>query len=163
MNWASWKLPLIETAKVVLCALLAGFLLWQLADGKQSSTPFAEIQQAVLDAAPLDGMQKADNRMLKRLYGLDPAGLEGCLLYYPSTNMGAEELLLIQLSDPSQQDSVRAAVEARLATQKNSFDGYGVEQMDLLEHCVLEVRGNYILFAVGARASEIHAAFLDAL
>ena len=78
--------------------------------------------------------------------------------------MGAEELLIVKLSDMSQQDSVRAAAEKRLATQKTSFEGYGVEQFDLLtNHSILEVRGNYILFVVHNSCDDALKAFLKAL
>ena len=56
--------------------------------------------------------------MVKRLYGLNPSDFDGCLLYYPQTNMEAEELLLLKLRDTSQQEAVRAAVEARLETRR---------------------------------------------
>ena len=54
-------------------------------------------------------------------------------------------------------------MEARLAAQRSSFDGYGVEQMELLSRCVVEIRGNYVLFVVGADAQTVRQAFLDAL
>ncbi len=76
---------------------------------------------------------------------------------------GAEELLLVRLRSTAQQDAVSAAVEARLAAQRSSFDGYGVEQMELLSRCVVEIRGNYVLFVVGADAQAVRQAFLDAL
>ena len=78
--------------------------------------------------------------------------------------MGAEELLIVKLSDMSQQDSVRAAAEKRLATQKTTFEGYCGEQCDLLtNHSILEVRGNYILFVVHNSCDDALKAFLKAL
>ena len=101
---------------------------------------------------------------VKRLYGLNPSDFDGCLLYYPQTNMEAEELLLLKLRDTSQQEAVRAAVEARLETQKTSFDGYGLEQYDLLtNHSILDIRGNYVLFVVHKDAAAVQQAFRGAL
>jgi len=112
----------------------------------------------------MSNMAQAENQMIKRLYGLDPTAFEACSLYYPTTNMGAEEILIVKLADMSQQETVRAAAKKRLATQKTTFEGYGVEQFDLLtNHSILEVRGNYILFVVSKNCTEARAAFLDAL
>lgn len=163
MRWAGWKIPLLEAAKIGLCALLVLLLWTQLGQNRQSATPFEQMQAAVTTAADLSPVQPGDNQMIKRLYGLDPAEFDGCLLYYPNTNMGAEELLLVRLRSTAQQDAVSAAVEARLAAQRSSFDGYGVEQMELLSRCVVEIRGNYVLFVVGADAQTVRQAFLDAL
>ena len=131
---------------------------------KQSAQPFYAVEQAVLASVDRSEMQLADNQMLKRLYGLQPSEFEACMLYYPTTNMGAEELLLIKLSDVGQQQTVTAAIEKRLETQKTSFDGYGVGQYDLLtNHSVIEVQGNYILFVVSEQAEAVRQAFLNAL
>lgn len=78
--------------------------------------------------------------------------------------MEAEELFLVKLKDTAQADDVRAAVEKRLEAQKAVFDGYGVEQYNILcNFSRIEVRGNYILFVVGAQADTAVSAFRSAL
>lgn len=65
---------------------------------------------AVTASIDLSALQEGSVQMVKRLYGLNPSDFDGCLLYYPQTNMEAEELLLLKLRDTSQQEAVRAAV-----------------------------------------------------
>ena len=146
----------------VLCVLALLIVLG--AQNRTSSTPIETVETAVTAAVDLTEMQQGDNQMIKRLYGLQPSDFEACVLYYPTTNMGAEELLIVRLRDVSQQEAVCSAVEQRLETQKASFDGYGVEQYDLLtNHAVLELRGNYVLFVVSPDADGAKQAFLRAL
>lgn len=129
-----------------------------------SDAAFEDVSAAVLEQVDTENMTLAENQMVKRLYGLDPANFEGCVLYYPTTNMMAEEILIVKLSDVSQAEAVQQAMEARLQTQKTTFEGYGVEQFDLLSnYCVLEVRGNYALFVVSKTYTDAYGAFLDAL
>ena len=124
----------------------------------------AEVEAAVVAEIDMTNMIQGDNKMIKRFYGLDPAAFESCTLYYPTTNMMAEELLIVKLADVSQQEMVRKAVEARIATQKNTFEGYGVEQFEMLSNnAVVEVRGNYVLFVVNAASAEAQKAFLNAI
>ena len=139
------------------------FLYTQVMQDRVSSASFDDVSRAVLDQLDLDEMQPADAQMIRRLYGFAPSEMDGCTLYYPSTNMGARELLLVKLSDLSQQKAVTAAITARRQTQMNSLEGYGIEQYDLLEHSVLEVQGNYILFVVHEKADAVRQAFLKAL
>lgn len=139
------------------------FLYTQVMQDRVSSAGFDDVSRAVLDQLDLDEMQPADAQMIRRLYGFAPSEMDGCTLYYPSTNMGARELLLVKLSDLSQQKAVTAAITTRRQTQMNSFEGYGIEQYDLLEHSVLEVQGNYILFVVHEKADAVRQAFLKAL
>lgn len=124
----------------------------------------ADVETAVVAHLDMTNMLQGDNKMIKRFYGLDPSLFEACILYYPTTNMMAEELLIIKLSDVSQQETVRSAVEARIATQKNTFEGYGVEQFEMLSnHAVVEIRGNYVLFVVSSSSADVRQAFLDAI
>lgn len=158
------KVKIIELARwlTVLAMLLSLLLLF--AGNPVSSAPFARVCEAVLPQVDTANMQQADNQMVKRLYGLDPAAFEGCVLYYPSTNMDAEELLILKMQDVSQAEEVSAAIQTRLQTQKTSFDGYGVEQTDLLtNYCVVEVRGNYALFVVSKTCDAARTAFLAGL
>ncbi len=163
MSWRSWKLPLIEISKWALLLALLLFLAGQMGQGKQSATSFEDMSAALTANLDQTQMQPADNQMLRRLYGLDPSSYEGILLYYPTTNMGAEELLLVKLADPAQAQTVEAAIQARLRAQKTSFDGYGIEQMALLEDCVIELRGGYVLFLVHPQADALRQVFLDTL
>ena len=136
-----WKI-----AKWILIITLAVVLISGRLANRISSTDFDTMVQAVTEAADLTPMQLADNQMLKRLYGVDGSAFDGVLLYYPTTNMGAEELFLVKMADTSQAQEVQAAMENRLATQKKSFDGYGAEQTAMLEKSIIKVRGNYALF-----------------
>lgn len=129
-----------------------------------SSADIADVEAAVTAEIDMTNMLSGDNKMIKRFYGLDPAQFESIVLYYPTTNMMAEELLVIKLSDTAQAEAVEAAIAARLETQKASFDGYGIEQYDMLtNNAVVEVRGNFVLFVVNAASAQAREAFLGAL
>lgn len=163
MTWTKARIPLLEVSKWLVFVLLALFLYAITAQGRESGTDFSAMTSAVTQAADLTPMQEADGQMVKRLYGLDPNDYEGVLLYYPTTNMGAEELLVIKLRDTTQQEAVTAAIDARMASQMSNFDGYGVGQYEVLEKRITEVRGNYILLVVASDPTPVQQAFLKAL
>lgn len=159
----STKIILLEVLKWLFVAALCVFLYFMLSANRESRAAFSDVQEAVISAADLTTMAEGDNQTFKRLYGLSASDYENVLLYYPTTNMGAEELLLIQLKDISQQQAVKDAIENRLNTQKKSFDGYGVDQYAMLEKAVVEVQGNYILLVVADDPAPVRKAFLGAL
>lgn len=158
------KTGIFEIARWTAAVLALVCLLTMFGSNKISNADPAEVEAAVVAELDMSAMVKADNQMVKRLYGLDPASFEGCVLYYPNTNMMAEELLILKLSDTAQQQSVRAAIEARVETQKTTFDGYGVEQYALLtENCIIDIRGNFVLFVVNADCDAAQKAFAGTL
>jgi hypothetical protein len=158
------KTGIFEISRWTAVVLALVCLLTMFGSNKWSSADPAEVEAAVIAELDMSAMVKADNQMVKRLYGLDPAAFESCILYYPNTNMMAEELLILKLSDTAQQQSVRAAIEARVETQKTTFDGYGVEQYALLtDNCIIDIRGNFVLFVVNADCDAAQKAFAGAL
>lgn len=163
MNSNKMKLPLLEAAKWLCVALLVVFLVMLLSANRISQARFETVQDAVLFRADLTPMTEAGTQMLGRLYGLQADDYAGVMLYTPSTNMGAEELLLIKLSDLDQQETVRSAMEARIASQMDAFEGYGVDQYAMLEKAVVEVQGNYVLLVVAEDPASVQRAFLAAL
>lgn len=148
-----------------LAAAAAVLLLFSMfSQGGISDADCTVVAQAVTESLDMSTMQEGDSRMIRRLYGLDTTEFEACVLWYPKTNMGAEEVFVVKLKDVSQQEAVETAIASRLATQKNSFEGYGVEQYDMLtNNAVVELRGNYVLFVVNPDCAAAVAAFLDAL
>jgi hypothetical protein len=143
---------------------LAAVLFLFASSEKISNADFDSVCAAVEKQLDLTQMQRGSDSVFRRLYSLDSADYDGVMLYWPVSNMDAEELLIIRLKDVSQQDEIRAAVEKRLATQKKSFDGYGAEQYELLtDFSVLDTEGNYVLFVVGRDCDKVEKAFRDAL
>ena len=161
MKAKSW---ILEAARWIAAVAVVVYLFMLFGGNGISSANFEDVSAAVMATVDTSELQQAENRMVKRLYGLEPGSFEGCLLYYPTTNMGAEEVLILKLSDPAQGEQVADAVQQRLQTQRNTFEGYGVEQFDLLtNHYVLQVQGNFALFVVGEFSDDALAAFRDAL
>lgn len=149
--------------KYLVLVVFAGMLISGASGSRESDAAFADVETAVVTAARFEAAQEGDGQMLRRLYGLDPSAYEDFVLYYPATNMGAEELLLVKLADMSQKDDVLAAIESRLATQLHTFEGYGPDQVAMLEAAAVEDGGNYILFVSSANADTAAGAFADAL
>ena len=158
------KAILYPAVKGLSLILVLVFILVISSNGKISNADFETVSKAVIEASQdMDKMQATDAQMVKRLYGISPSDYEGLMLYYPTTNMGAEEILLVKLKDLNQTTDVEKAIEARKASQMASFDGYGMTQYAMLENSKVEVRGNYILYIVSPNDQPVIKAFTDAL
>lgn len=161
MSKRNYIFALIRWAAVIAFAVI---LIVFASQNKISKADFQDVSAAVTKAVDTSKMQKGNDSTFKRLYGLDSSEFEALTLYWPLSNMDAEEMLIIKLKDISQQQALKDAIDARLATQKKSFDGYGVEQYALLtESAVTDVQGNYILFIVGKDCQKADAAFKASL
>ena len=153
-------LTIIRIAMVA--ALLIFFIVFQVGN-KSSNASLESVSENVVGTLDLEGMPESNNRMFQKFYGLDAEDYEGVTLYSPASNMDAQELLIVKLKDTSQAEAVTEAINSRLETQMNSFEGYGIEQYAMLEDHVLDVQGNFILYVVHPNAGSADEAFRNSL
>lgn len=149
--------------KIGLAVLLFLFIVVDVGMDKTSDATIEAVTAEVARAAGVDAANQAEERMVKRFYGLNPRDYDGAAFFMPKDNMDVNEILIVKLKDISQAESVETAVHNRLDTQIKSFEGYGAEQTALLKAHVLEVRGNYIFYMVGEKAKIAQKAFLKSL
>ncbi len=157
------NVQIIASIRIAMVVLLIIFVIVLGSDKKSSSADMADVSGAVISSIDMSSVQEAGSLDLKKFYGLTASDYEDVVFYSPVTNMDAEELLIIKLKDTSQADAVEEAINKRLQTQKNSFEGYGAEQTALLQDHILDVQGNYILYVVNANASRADEAFRNSL
>lgn len=128
-----------------------------------STKPFEEVAASVETQLDKENLVKQDARALKRYYGLNSADYEGVLFYSAEFSISAQEVLLIEVKTEQQVQEVRDAVEERLESRKNTFEGYAPEQAQLIEQAQIQVRGKFIFLAVSPEAEGYAAAFTKGL
>lgn len=153
---------LLKLAKVFLVALLV-ILLSTLIHGSRWNADFEELEARAEAELNMSDMNKADEQLLRRLYGLNGGELKNWILYTSRDNMDVEELLLIEVAEEGQMELVRQAAEKRAETQKSNFEGYGPEQVQLIEKYVLRESEPYLLFVISKDAEAIKAEFVKGL
>lgn len=153
----------IGLIKYILLILLIAFIVSLMRGDKISSSKLEDVTAKVIEAMDMTDLSVADNRTVRRLYGLNVDDYDGVSLYVSDSNMKVEEVLIIKLKDESQAETVETAALGRVDTQLQSFEGYGPEQCKLLEDHVLDTEGNYVLFVVNQEAQAADQAFQKSL
>lgn len=125
--------------------------------------PMNTVKEQVLGAVEMKGMKAAGTQDLKKYYGLNANDFEEVVLYLPDNVMSVNELLIIRLRSEGQAEQAEEAAKERLSTQKDNFEGYGVNQSKLLNSAILEGRGRYIFLVVGEDADKAYSAFRKSL
>lgn len=128
-----------------------------------STKPFDEVAAAVEEQLDKESLVKQDARALKRYYGLNSADYEGVMFYSAEFSISALEVLLVEVKSDQQVQEVRDAIEERLESRKNTFEGYAPEQAQLIEQAQVQVRGRFIFLAVSPDAENYVATFAKSL
>lgn len=129
----------------------------------ESKKAMSEISPQLEALFKNDRAQLSTDRMLKKYYGLNASDYESVVLYFPVSNMDAEEMLIVKLKNNSHADTVRSAMENRQKTQIGIYQGYAPQQLALCENAVIDVQGNYLLYVVHADAAKIDTVFRSSL
>ena len=153
-------LQIIRYGIVLVIILYAGVLMYMKGN---RDTAFGTVASVVEKAAGVENMTKAKSRDFKQLYRLNEKDYGDVVLYYTKETMGVEELLLVRADTEEAIESAEAAIRERRQIQMDNFDGYGTEQMNLLQNSIIRTKGNYILFVVSPEAEAVEKAFMKSL
>lgn len=154
---------ILRFISLIMTAALVVVIFVYLVRTEGSNKPIEDVAAQVTGLFENEKSELSPERMLKKHYGLNAQDYEGVVLYSPISNMDAEELLIVKLRSTEQMEPLMDAVQTRLDSQTNIYEGYAPEQYDLCTHAVQDPKGNYFLFVVHTNADQIQAAFEKAL
>lgn len=157
------KFSTARIMKYVVCVLIVVFVVLLMLYASGSSRPFEEVRKAVESSLDTSNLTEKDAAAFKRNFGLNEADYDGVMYYSSEFSISAEEVLLVKVKNSDQVQAVTEAIEERVESRTNDFDGYAPEEVKLLEDSVQSVRGTYIFFASAPKAGEYLAAFNNSL
>ena len=116
--------------------------------------------EAALDT---ESLTEQEASVFKRNFGLNAADYTGVMYYSTGANISAEEILLIKVRSEDQIQEVTNAIDERVESRINDFEGYAPDEVKLLEDARQSVRGTYIFFAASEKADDYLSAFANSL
>ena len=121
-----------------------------------------KVAQNLVELMP-DKVVSESDMVVKERFGLEANAFNALVYYGPDSNMDAAELLLVDMKDTSQKEIVTDSIRKRFDYQKTCFEGYGVDQMELINQAKTIVYGHYVLFIVSKDSQPARDAFSEAV
>ncbi len=94
-----------------------------------------------------DSLSQISEDMVYRIYSISPDDVEYQEAYVGS-GATAEEVAVIKAKDKNGADKIKKAFEQRVEEQKNSFRNYVPEELEKLEHAIVEQKGTTVILCV---------------
>lgn len=94
-----------------------------------------------------DQLSEVELDKVLSLYGID-SGIVDSGKAYLSTNATAEEIAVIKAKTAEDVDTVKTAVQNRVASQLQSFESYNANEVPKLENPVIETAGTCVILCV---------------
>ncbi|HIZ82742.1 MAG TPA: DUF4358 domain-containing protein [Candidatus Mediterraneibacter pullistercoris] len=157
------RVSIARIMKYVVALAVIGFIVLLMLYASGSRKPFEEVEKAVSASLDKESLTEQDDSRLRRNFGLNPADYAGVMYYSSESNISAEEVLLIKVNREDQIETVTEAIEERIESRMNDFEGYAPGEVRILEDSVQSVRGAYIFFAAAPEAGDYLSVFNSSL
>lgn len=127
------------------------------------SVTAAEIGASIERTVDLSDMTRGDANRLRKFYDIEATELANFVLYTASSNVRADELLIVKVNDPGEIANITERVHRRIAVQTSKFQNYRPEEYYLIEKHVLSSKGPFVFFAVSQDAERMERTFDETL
>ncbi|MBQ1407195.1 MAG: DUF4358 domain-containing protein [Eubacterium sp.] len=149
--------------KIILTAVLAVFLTAVYRSSSTTDIPVSVIEAELKGLPAVSGMQQCGTREVLHFLEIDTTSLDSFAYYKSTQALGVDEIFIVKAVEKEDLESVRDAVEDRIASQIKTFESYGPEQTARLKHAIVTIRGKYLLYCTAENPDEIEEVFLNAL
>ena len=143
-----------------LVLFLAVYLTLLYTSDSAKNVPMEQITQTLEQNSDISSLNKETRSDLKHYYQTDDRTIDGYFFYKAASPMAVEEICIMKASDNAQANILLESANSHLSSQKQVFEGYGTDQMALLNNAVVGKKGNYVYYMCGADAQDWRTAFL---
>lgn len=147
--------------KVCFVCIFLGYALLLIFSDRAKDVPLDKISTYMTTNAKFTDMEACKKTELMRFYHLQESDTEGYFFYRNPSTMSVDEILIVKCASKAKAKEVLQAMDAHLDSQKGIFDGYGTDQIGLLNNAVVETKGNYAIYMCGKDASKWRTLFLS--
>ena len=102
-----------------------------------------------------DQLEKVDSEMTMQDYNFSTDEVAQ-LVSYQGSGASSEEIVILQVKEKSNINSVKDKINTRLAERKEAFESYLPEEVGKIDNSILRVEGNYIILCVAKNANTVN-------
>ena len=121
----------------------------------------ADLALALSEETKLTDMEHFSNSRFKKDFSMNANEFAGVEYYGYEDIMDSETFLLVKGVNEEQLRTLQAAISERRSNLMEVFKSYAPENYDLLDHAVLEIRGDYLIYLVMEDSDRVFQTFLE--
>lgn len=114
----------------------------------EKNVDFVTLQENMKNFVKQDIMQEQSEEIVKKNYKIKEDLYESFMSYGPISYMNVEEITIFKQSDKQKRQQLLEKVESHIDSQIKSFEGYGIEQTEMLKKAMVIQKQEYIICVV---------------
>ena len=101
-----------------------------------------------------DELIKADSEMVKKNYGFTNDEIKE-LVSYQGSGATSEEIVVLQVKDKNNLNSVKEKINARIEERKEAFASYLPKEVFKIENNLIKIQGNYVILSISNNVKKV--------
>ena len=114
----------------------------------EKNVDFVTLQENMKNFVKQDIIQEQTEEIVKKNYKIKEDLYESFMSYGPISYMNVEEITIFKQSDKQKRQQLLEKVESHIDSQIKSFEGYGIEQTEMLKKAMVIQKQEYIICVV---------------
>ena len=148
------------------CALIA-FLVWYVwfvfQNKVTKEVSIDRIEETLQEQETVGTLLRCEDKVIKRELSLEPSEYPESFCYQGESFLDVSLLFVAKVDDIRQFEQLEQKLEEYTDKEKDRFQNYGTNQMDILEHAIRVERGNYFFYAISEHADDWEEVFLSCI
>lgn len=153
----------LRIKQLIIIVCLLGFILFISHKDVYKDVSIDSIKFVVAKSDATSGMEEFGASQIKRDFGFNINDYGEAFYYGHESVMESDKILIIKLNSESGGSSVIATIRTKNDELKKLFQSYAPDQYTILNNCVLEQKGQYLLYIVSENAQEIKSTIIDCI
>ena len=152
------KKILITIVIAIIVLVIVGVILVINNTNKNIQIDINELATKIMETGAFtDDLAKIDSEMIKDDYGFTNKEIKE-IVSYQGSGATSEEIVILQVNDKSNLNSVKEKINTRLTERKEAFESYLPEEVFKIDNNILEVKGNYIIMCISNDSNKVNEA-----
>lgn len=140
---------------VIVLAVIIGVIFWSNSKNKNIQINIDELADKIATSGAFeDQLIKADSELVIKDYGFTNDEIKE-LVSYQGSGATSEEIVILQVKDKSNLNTVKEKINTRIDERKEAFASYLPKEVFKIENNVLKIEGNYAILCISNDAKKV--------
>ena len=140
---------------LVIVLVIIGVIFWSNSKNKNIQINIDELADKIATSGAFeDQLIKADSEMVIKDYGFTNDEIKE-LVSYQGSGATSEEIVILQVNDKSNLNTVKQKINTRIDERKEAFASYLPKEVFKIENNVLKIEGNYAVLCISNDAKKV--------
>lgn len=153
----------LKIKQLLVIVALLGFILFVTNRDHYEDVDIESVRNEAIKLEALEAMEEFGPSEIKKDYGININDYGKAFYYGHEAIMESDKVLFVKLKDGADSSGLISAIRNKNDELKKLFMSYAPDQYEILNNCVLEKKGQYVIYIVSEDALQIYKKIIECI